>query len=595
LPIKRHSPVHDETGPILLDTQSMMDCPRDGWVCRFFIHNSSSFNQTSKNKTSTGDTRKFISSNIHDTKSNISIKSSPTNSNNSSLQETINSSSSFNDISNDKSKRGDAEKVNSSNIHDTESKISIKSSASNSNTSLIKKMVNLSSLNKNSTKKYKIGEPSGLDADRNITFITKSKLKKLKNRVFESLHWWLQVRYLQTYVEGPPREPGSINFVEEDGSAVAYNGRVYKPPDISKWENNSLYWNRSGRFPSLEERIKLYMGYWYDVKPNTIQICQERRNLMNLPCNFLDEGDKKSRLLCFSVDDSEHDFYPNKLYSFSEKKINTTSRYLRDLVDLSILHADSITPILVHIGDGPSKIFNKLNYSYPIFNKVQDLVSEKSRENDWNIIWPLNRKRHFASLGNVPQNDRPWHEKIPKLIWRGRTPNSLLFLKNEKPIELDSWKQRLSLVRNFWNSSLVDAKFVGKHLLQSKYYAHKLNMSQMLQYKYQIAVEGNDVATGLKWMLFSKSLLFMPPIKFSSWVMESLLEPFVHYIPIHANMSNVEEMVEWANSHPVKSKQIAERGTLFVYDLFFHPNAYLDEELILTEIYKRYERTIGCS
>ena len=33
---------------------------------------------------------------------------------------------------------------------------------------------------------------------------------------------------------------------------------------------------------------------------------------------------------------------------------------------------------------------------------------------------------------------------------------------------------------------------------------------RLLQYKYLLSLEGNDVATGLKWMMLSDSVVFMP-------------------------------------------------------------------------------------
>ena len=58
-------------------------------------------------------------------------------------------------------------------------------------------------------------------------------------------------------------------------------------------------------------------------------------------------------------------------------------------------------------------------------------------------------------------------------------------------------------------------------------------------------------------------------------------------------MSNVEEMVKWAEEHPVWSKQIATRGTLFIWDLLFHEDSYKDEEDVLIGIMQRYENNFA--
>jgi hypothetical protein len=75
--------------------------------------------------------------------------------------------------------------------------------------------------------------------------------------------------------------------------------------------------------------------------------------------------------------------------------------------------------------------------------------------------------------------------------------------------------------------------------------------------------------------------------------MEGTLEPFVHYIPIHHDMSNVEEMINWAEEHPNETRLIAERSTLFVYDLLFHPDAIEDERLIIQGIMETFEYNFG--
>jgi hypothetical protein len=55
----------------------------------------------------------------------------------------------------------------------------------------------------------------------------------------------------------------------------------------------------------------------------------------------------------------------------------------------------------------------------------------------------------------------------------------------------------------------------------------KVDMESLLEYKGIIMIEGNDVASGLKWALLSQSVVLMPPPKHTSWAMEELLEPWI--------------------------------------------------------------------
>lgn len=113
-------------------------------------------------------------------------------------------------------------------------------------------------------------------------------------------------------------------------------------------------------------------------------------------------------------------------------------------------------------------------------------------------------------------------------------------------------------------------------------------MPSLLQYKMLIVLEGNDVASGLKWALLSNSVVMMPPPTATSWVMEELLQPWVHYVPLYTNLTNVEEQVQWVLDHEKEAQQISHRGSLWMKDLMFHPQAAQDEAAVYKEILERY-------
>ena len=115
-----------------------------------------------------------------------------------------------------------------------------------------------------------------------------------------------------------------------------------------------------------------------------------------------------------------------------------------------------------------------------------------------------------------------------------------------------------------------------------------MNYHDMLQYKAIIMLEGNDVASGLKWALFSNSVVMMSKPTCTSWAMEELLRPYVHYIPLKDDLSNVEEQVQWMIDHDVEAEQIANNGRLWMTDLVFHPDVTKDTDAILDETFRRY-------
>ena len=102
-------------------------------------------------------------------------------------------------------------------------------------------------------------------------------------------------------------------------------------------------------------------------------------------------------------------------------------------------------------------------------------------------------------------------------------------------------------------------------------------------------IEGNDVASGLKWALLSQSVVLMPVPKHTSWCMEELLEPWKHYVPLDDFATNVEERMQWVVDHDEEAQRISEQATLWMEDLVFHPDAAQDDRLIQEEMLRRYK------
>ena len=237
--------------------------------------------------------------------------------------------------------------------------------------------------------------------------------------------------------------------------------------------------------------------------------------------------------------------------------------YCRDFVDLAILHHGCTSNVILHLGDSIPETPHKdvTIYQYPVINKVRHFCDSKYREqtgSDLNptcgtdtkidtIIWPMNRIRHLAPAAHVYKDDIPWSDKIGKAIWRGGYNDPF------------GMKTKYELVSKHVDSDLVDAKFAKRTNKRGRGKTKEVDQNLMgpfisqeeqLKYKYLISIEGNDVSSGLKWMLMSNSVVLLPPTTYESWAMEGLLEPFVHYIPIKSDASDVEEKIQWAEDNP---------------------------------------------
>ncbi len=150
--------------------------------------------------------------------------------------------------------------------------------------------------------------------------------------------------------------------------------------------------------------------------------------------------------------------------------------------------------------------------------------------------------------------------------------------------------QRRRLVYLTSNSTRIDAALYTAYnkkrphfVSGSPLFAPKLSLQELLQYKAIISLEGNGISSSLKWILPSAYVVVMPRPRFTSWAVEEWLEPWVHYIPVKSDLSDVEEAVYWMLSHDGEAQQIAVRGALWMHDLVQHPEAASDDDRMQQE------------
>ena len=160
---------------------------------------------------------------------------------------------------------------------------------------------------------------------------------------------------------------------------------------------------------------------------------------------------------------------------------------------------------------------------------------------------------------------------------------------------------RCRLVFNSAGSSLVDAalvrpvQYLHEEVIPDQVehvtlYREKMSIEEMLRYKAIIMLEGNDVSSGMKWALYSNSVVMTQPPTKTSWAMEEMMEPWVHYIPLNQELTDVDEKMQWVIDHDEEAKEIARRGRLWIMDLLFHPDAEDDDRQIYEDILMRYRQ-----
>jgi hypothetical protein len=195
-----------------------------------------------------------------------------------------------------------------------------------------------------------------------------------------------------------------------------------------------------------------------------------------------------------------------------------------------------------------------LNYKISfLFGDVTTVPDEPSfvksrpvgKSNENSVLLKLNAVRHFNFI-----NDRkPFRKKKNLLIGRSK-----VYQEN-----------RVCFLEKYFGHPLCDIGQVNNDSGGNpKWLKPKMTLAEHLEYKFILCLEGNDVATNLKWVMSSDSVAVMPRPTCETWFMEGTLEPGVHYIEIASDYSDLEEKLKYYIEHPEEAEQIVENAHQFV-------------------------------
>ena len=216
----------------------------------------------------------------------------------------------------------------------------------------------------------------------------------------------------------------------------------------------------------------------------------------------------------------------------------------------------------------------------PCFVKAKNLLTD-----DYSVLLKLNTDRHIGMLHEIPSLDIPFHSKMNKVIWRGAATG------------INGDTTRYNFVKKYQNSRNpnIDISFTlfpqtipKEHKLNTFKKGESMSIGEMLKYKFLISIEGNDVATNLKWTLLSNSVVLQPIPTKCSWFMEDMLIPFEHYVPLESNFSDLEEKYEWCMHNLDKCEQISKNATKYMKQFLDNEN----EKYITNEVIKGYIKNV---
>lgn len=236
-----------------------------------------------------------------------------------------------------------------------------------------------------------------------------------------------------------------------------------------------------------------------------------------------------------------------------------------------------------------------------VYESSRRLALSKTRQAEdggLSVLFNLNVLRHWRFVPEVETKDRAYWRKSNSLVFRGAMTNAF----ERRDSDGRSSSPRFRFFKYFTERASASARkrcdigFTNLDNFGKPEWAARLRAAgleadiatirQQLRHRFLLSLEGNDVASGLKWQLASRSVVIMPRPRVVSWFCETLLEPWRHYVPVDDDFDDLEEVLDWCAAHGARCREISAEGRA-------HVAGFLDaarEELISQTVFETYLR-----
>ena len=196
---------------------------------------------------------------------------------------------------------------------------------------------------------------------------------------------------------------------------------------------------------------------------------------------------------------------------------------------------------------------------YPAFVKSRPIEGK----NDNSVLLPLDSQRHFRFV-----NDRiRYADKLDGVVWRGAAYQ----------------EHRQRFLESCSGLSFINA---GNTAVQKNgnvpFAKPQMSIKEQLKYKFVLSLEGNDVATNLKWIMSSNSVCIMPRPKYETWFREGTLIPNYHYIEVLDDYSNIKEIFEEYLKNEKECRSIIKNANNFVGEYLNYDQRLMTSRLVVS-------------
>lgn len=196
------------------------------------------------------------------------------------------------------------------------------------------------------------------------------------------------------------------------------------------------------------------------------------------------------------------------------------------------------------------------------YEKMAPILSMCGRKGYADI--PIPTYADWKRANDFPEYTTSWSEKVKKAVFRGKSTG--MSVSNNMRVKLAKMKSELLDVGIVaWQTrprieNGVICTFDDEVL--SIPLVNYLTYEEQSKYKYVIHVEGHTFAFRLGDELLMGSVVLLQESEYTLWFTDGL-KPYVHYVPIAKDLSDLHEKLDWCTTHDAECEQIANNAKAF--------------------------------
>lgn len=210
---------------------------------------------------------------------------------------------------------------------------------------------------------------------------------------------------------------------------------------------------------------------------------------------------------------------------------------------------------------------------------------------DWTRIASQEHKKYFSKpIRDYNYNfEMDWERKKPTAVFRGASTGRGITTSTNMRLKIATISHRLNNPDFLdagitkWNmrprlsvdpkTQKIDINTINVNKLEFGL-VNELTPEEQSTYRYIVNIDGHSAAYRLSLELGMGSVILKVDSEYRIWF-SRYLKPWVHYIPVAADLSDLLEQIEWAQQHDKECQIIAQNAKEF-YDKYLCKDGVLD-------------------